>query len=47
MAEAIPGARLVTIESGGRMLLGHDERIRSEIVAFLVFLIGALLLGQS
>jgi len=35
MAETIPGSRLVTIESGGHMLLGHDERIRSEIVAFL------------
>jgi pimeloyl-ACP methyl ester carboxylesterase len=28
--------RLITIESGGHMLLGHEERIRSEIVAFLV-----------
>jgi len=35
MAERIPGAKLVTIESGGHMLLGHEERIRSEIVAFL------------
>jgi pimeloyl-ACP methyl ester carboxylesterase len=35
MAERIPGGKLVTIESGGHMLLGHEERIRSEIVAFL------------
>jgi pimeloyl-ACP methyl ester carboxylesterase len=35
MAERIPGAKLVTIESGGHMLLGHEERIRSEIVTFL------------
>ncbi len=35
MAERIPGAKLVTIESGGHMLLGHEERVRSEIVAFL------------
>ena len=34
-AERIPGAKLVTIESGGHMMLGHQERIRSEIVAFL------------
>ena len=35
MAERIPGAKLVTIESGGHMLLGNEEKIRSEIVAFL------------
>ena len=34
-AERIPGSKLVTIESGGHMLLGHEERVRSEIVAFL------------
>ena len=34
-AERIPGSRLVTIESGGHMLLGHEERIRAEVVAFL------------
>jgi pimeloyl-ACP methyl ester carboxylesterase len=33
--ERIPGARLVTIESGGHMLLGHEERVRSEIAGFL------------
>lgn len=35
MAERIPGARLVTVESGGHMLLGHGERIRVEIREFL------------
>jgi pimeloyl-ACP methyl ester carboxylesterase len=35
MAERIPDSKLVTIESGGHMLLGHEERVRSEIVAFL------------
>jgi pimeloyl-ACP methyl ester carboxylesterase len=33
--ERIPGARLVTIEDGGHMMLGHEEQIRSEITAFL------------
>ena len=35
MAERIPDSKLVTIESGGHMLLGHEERVRSEIIAFL------------
>jgi len=35
MAERIPGARLITVESGGHMLLGHEERVRSEIGEFL------------
>ena len=35
MAERIPGAKLLTIESGGHMLLGHEERIRDEIAKFL------------
>ena len=34
-AERIPGAKLVTIENGGHMLLGNEERVRSEIGAFL------------
>jgi pimeloyl-ACP methyl ester carboxylesterase len=34
-AERIPGSELVTIEDGGHMLLGHEERVRSEIAAFL------------
>jgi pimeloyl-ACP methyl ester carboxylesterase len=34
-AERIPGAKLVTIEDGGHMMLGHEEQIRSEIAAFL------------
>lgn len=35
MADRIPGAKLVTIESGGHMLLGQDEIVRSEVTAFL------------
>jgi pimeloyl-ACP methyl ester carboxylesterase len=35
VAERITGAKLVTIENGGHMLLGHEERVRSEIGAFL------------
>jgi pimeloyl-ACP methyl ester carboxylesterase len=34
-AKRIPSARLVTIENGGHMLLGQEETVRSEIVAFL------------
>jgi pimeloyl-ACP methyl ester carboxylesterase len=34
-AARISGSKLVTIESGGHMMLGHEERIRSEIAAFL------------
>lgn len=34
-AERIPGAKLVTIEDGGHMMLGHEELVRSEIAAFL------------
>jgi pimeloyl-ACP methyl ester carboxylesterase len=34
-AERIPGSKLVTIESGGHMLLGQEERVRTEIGAFL------------
>jgi pimeloyl-ACP methyl ester carboxylesterase len=34
-AERIPGAKLVTIENGGHMLLGHEEKVRSEIETFL------------
>ena len=35
MAERIPNAKLLTIESGGHMLLGHQARVKSEISAFL------------
>ncbi len=31
----IPDAELVTIENGGHMMLGHEERIKSEIESFL------------
>jgi pimeloyl-ACP methyl ester carboxylesterase len=34
-AGRIPGAKLVTIEDGGHMMLGHEAQIRSEIAAFL------------
>jgi pimeloyl-ACP methyl ester carboxylesterase len=34
-AERIPGAKLVTIEDGGHMMLGHEKEIRSKIVGFL------------
>ena len=34
-AERIPGAKLVAIEDGGHMMLGHEERIRSKIESFL------------
>ena len=36
MANRIPGAKLITIESGGHMLLGNEEKVRSEIAAFLM-----------
>lgn len=35
MAEKIPDARLFTIESGGHPLLGHEDKIQSEITSFL------------
>jgi pimeloyl-ACP methyl ester carboxylesterase len=35
MADRIPNAKLVTIESGGHMLLGQEEEVRSEIDGFL------------
>ena len=30
-----PGARLVTIERGGYLFLGHDAEVRNEISAFV------------
>jgi pimeloyl-ACP methyl ester carboxylesterase len=36
LAAAIPGAQLVTIDSGGHMLLGHKEQVRAAIRAFLL-----------
>jgi len=35
MAQRIPGAKLVTIENGGHMMLGQENIIKSEIVALL------------
>jgi pimeloyl-ACP methyl ester carboxylesterase len=34
-ASRIPGARLVTIERGGHLFLGHDAEVRNEISAFV------------
>jgi pimeloyl-ACP methyl ester carboxylesterase len=34
-ASRIAGARLVTIERGGLLFLGHDEEVRKEISAFV------------
>jgi pimeloyl-ACP methyl ester carboxylesterase len=34
-ASRIPGARLVTIERGGHLFLGHDGEVRKEISAFV------------
>jgi pimeloyl-ACP methyl ester carboxylesterase len=35
MAERIPGAKLVTIENRGHVMLGHEKRVRSETTGFL------------
>jgi pimeloyl-ACP methyl ester carboxylesterase len=35
MAERIPGARLIAIEIGGAMLLGHGEQVTAEVSSFL------------
>jgi pimeloyl-ACP methyl ester carboxylesterase len=35
MARRIPGARLVTLESGGHTLLGGGERVRREVAELL------------
>jgi len=34
-ASRIPGARLVSLESGGHLQLGQEERVRAEVAAFL------------
>ena len=34
-AARIPGARLVSLDSGGHLQLGQTERVRNEIAAFL------------
>jgi pimeloyl-ACP methyl ester carboxylesterase len=34
-AARIPGARLVSLESGGHLQLGQAERVRAEVEAFL------------
>ena len=35
LAERIPGARLLSIPTGGHLLLGDNELVRSEIAKFL------------
>lgn len=34
-AQKIPSAKVITLESGGHMLMGQHERVRSEMVKFL------------
>ena len=34
-AQNIPGARLIKLQSGGHFLMGHHEKVRSEVVEFL------------
>jgi hypothetical protein len=34
-AESIPGARLVTLEDGGHLLVGHREELLTETTSFL------------
>lgn len=34
-AQKIPNAKVITLESGGHILMGHHERVRLEIVEFL------------
>jgi pimeloyl-ACP methyl ester carboxylesterase len=34
-AERIPGARLVSLESGGHLMLGQQQKIRDELAVFL------------
>ncbi len=34
-AQKIPKAKVITLESGGHLLMGHHERVRLEIVEFL------------
>jgi pimeloyl-ACP methyl ester carboxylesterase len=40
-AERIPAARLVTIEGGGHLFLGHEIQVRDEISAFTEFVLSA------
>jgi predicted alpha/beta-fold hydrolase len=34
-ADRIPGAHLVSPESGGHLILGHDDAVRIELAAFV------------
>lgn len=40
-AERIPGARLVSLESGGHLILGQAENVRSELAGFLAHRVAA------
>ena len=35
ISERIPGCRLVSVETGGHLLIGHDEEIREAISEFV------------
>jgi len=34
-AGKIPGAKFIDFETGGHLLIGHEEEVRSEVTAFL------------
>ena len=34
-AQKIPDAKVITLESGGHLLMGQHDRVRTEIVNFL------------
>lgn len=34
-ARKIPDARVITLESGGHILMGQEEKVRSEVSRFL------------
>jgi hypothetical protein len=35
VSERIPGYRLISFETGGHLLIGHDEEIRDAISEFI------------
>jgi len=34
-AENIPGAKFMGFETGGHLLIGHEEEVRSEVAQFI------------
>ena len=34
-AENIPGAKFIGFETGGHLLIGHEEEVRSEVAQFI------------